>query len=89
MELKEFVGVAGAPFIVLLVEIVKRVFPKLESRFYPIIALFWGEVINLALAYLLHTDYAKAAFVGLVATVIACGSFQYGKTQELKSNNVR
>jgi hypothetical protein len=86
MDLKEFYGIVGAPVVVGAVELIKRIFPGLEARFYPIIAFLWAEIINLSIAYVMHFDYATSAIVGFITTLIACGAFQYGKAQEIKSD---
>ena len=75
----DLIGVAGVPLIVALVEAVKRVFPALEPRWYPVVALVWGEALNLALAAAQGRDWRTALVMGLVAALAACGLYSGGK----------
>ena len=77
--MEDLIGLAGVPLIVALVEAVKRVWPDLESRWYPLVALAWGEALNLGLAALLGQDWGRAALLGLVAALAASGLYSGGK----------
>ena len=46
---QDLIGLAGIPVIVALVELVKLTFPDLPSRWYPLVALAWGLIVNLSL----------------------------------------
>ena len=80
MDPKQLIGAGGVPVIIGLVELVKTLFPTLDARFYPTIAVLFGLVLNEALAYLAKLDYGWAALVGLLAGLAAAKLFEYGKT---------
>ena len=82
-ELRALIGLGGVPAIVLLVEITKRTFPRLEARFYPSLALFYGVAINVGLAYIFHLDYGVQTGIGLLAGIAASEAFRVGKNREL------
>lgn len=80
MDLKQLVGAGSVPVLVALVELVKSLFPALDGRFYPTIAVVFGLLFNEALAYLLQADYGVAAVIGLIAGLAAAKLYEYGKT---------
>lgn len=82
MDLRELIGLGGIPFIVGLVEVVKRTLPGLPTRYYPAVAVFWGIVLNLALTYLLGGQYGPAVIVGVAAGMGACQVYEYGEKRE-------
>ena len=71
--LRSFYGLGSAPLIVALVEGIKHTFPNLEARWYPLVSLAAGVVLNLALCYLLSGRYEYAVFIGVLASLIAGG----------------
>ena len=89
MDLKSLIGIGGVPFVIGLVELVKRTFPSLPARFYPAIAVLWGIILNVTLAAILTLDYGTQVVIGVVAGLGAAGLFGYGKQQEAKSDLVR
>lgn len=78
MEINELFGLGSVPVVVALVELVKRTLPELPARFHPTVAVFWGVVLNIALAYLLGLNYGTAAILGVLAGLMAAGLYQYG-----------
>jgi hypothetical protein len=75
----DLIGLAGAPLVVALVELVKRTCPELEPRWYPLAAVLWGEALNLGLAVTLGQDWRMALLLGLVAGLAASGLYSGGK----------
>lgn len=71
IDLKELVGLAGAPLVVALVEASKRWVT--DERWWPILSILWAVALNEALAYVLKTDYAVAAIVGVVVGLSSAG----------------
>lgn len=78
MEISDIVGLAGVPVIVAAVELVKPFVA--DRRFYPLIALALGLVVNLGTALALDTDPRRALLLGLVAGLAASGLYSQGKT---------
>lgn len=79
VDINDFVGLGSIPIIVALVELIKQMFPSLDKRFWPGIAIAWGLLINLALAYILVTDYRIAVVMGIIAGLSASGLYSGGK----------
>ncbi|MCL4535917.1 MAG: hypothetical protein M1370_12255 [Bacteroidetes bacterium] len=77
--MQDLIGLAGVPLIIALVEGVKRVFPGLEPRWYPLVALACGEALNLALGLSQGQDWRAALVLGLVAGLAASGLYSGGK----------
>lgn len=77
MELNELVGLAGVPVVVALVEVCKRWIA--DERWWPMVAIAWGMILNLALALILQTDPSTAAVVGLVTGLAASGLYSTGR----------
>jgi hypothetical protein len=75
----ELIGLAGVPLIVALVELLKRTFPQIEPRWYPLAAVLWGEALNLGLATMLGQDWRTALILGLVSGLAASGIYSGGK----------
>ncbi len=73
-ELKELAGLLGVPFVIALVEATKRV-AQPSDRWLPLIAVFWGIALNLALAWILGNPYPSAIIWGVVAGMGAIGLF--------------
>ncbi len=81
MRPEDFVGVSGVPLIQALVAGCKRTFPQVPDQYWPGVSVAWGVALNLALAYLLHLNYAAAALAGLVAGLLSSGLYAWGKDQ--------
>ena len=77
MELSDFVGLAAVPVVVGLVEVCKRWIS--DDRWYPIIALAFAVIINVAIAYQTAGDYLLAVLLGVVAGLAASGLYSGGK----------
>ncbi len=79
------IGLAGVPIIVALVELVKRTVPELGERWWPLLAVAFGEALNLGLAYGTGSDLLTAGVLGLVAGLAASGLYSGGKALVEKS----
>ncbi len=79
MENIEVVGLAGVPVVIGLVEVVKRGFPALPARCYPLVSLAIAVAINVAVASNQHGDLFAAAIVGLVSGLAASGLYSQAK----------
>lgn len=85
------IGLAGAPFVAALTELIKRTFPELRERWYPLVAVIWGLVLNLGWAaveiYSGMTQQnrvvvlAVALILGLMAGLSASGLYSGAKAQ--------
>ena len=82
MDIREIAGLAGAPLVQALTELIKVMFPLMESRWYPAISVFWGVVLNIALAFILNTGKPEACIVGVATGLLASGLFSWGKRTE-------
>jgi hypothetical protein len=74
----DFVGMAGVPLIVALIEMIKRVFPEISPRWYPVIAVLIGGILNVVGAYAggaAGPAAANALLAGLVAGLAAVGLY--------------
>ena len=78
MDLKDFAGLAGVPIVIALVEACKRWVQ--DERWWPPLAIVWGVVLNLALAYILHTEYPTAVVVGVVTGLAGAGLYDSRRT---------
>ncbi len=74
-----FVGVAGAPVIVALVQRGKEVFPSVPGRFWPAVVLLLAIALNLWLAALLGTPLGLGALTGLVTGLTASGLYSWSR----------
>lgn len=77
MEIEQLWGLAGVPVVVALVQASKPWIK--DKRLWPWAGIFWGVLLNLGLAYVLHLDYATAAIVGVVVGLAASGLYSGGK----------
>lgn len=82
-ELKDFVGIAGAPFVVALTEAVKVTFPDIPSRWYPSIAVLWGLILNIGIALVIQSNMPVAIVIGVATGLLASGLFAWGKRTEI------
>ena len=83
LSIEQFVGIAGAPFVQALTELVKNTFPRLESRWYPAISVIWGVILNVALAVIIITSIPVAVIMGVATGLLASGLFAWGKRTEV------
>lgn len=74
MELQDWWGLNGIPFIIALVEVIKRTF-RLNKRYIPILSVILGVGFNVALAPSMQTDLLPAILVGIMAGLAACGMY--------------
>lgn len=80
--LKQSAGLAGIPLIILLTRQTRKTFPQWSTRAWPSVAIFWGVVLNLALAYALGLPLYTAGVVGVIAGVMAGNRWDAGKPSE-------
>jgi len=73
-ELRELAGLLGVPVVIALVKATEMVL-LLSRRWLPVVAIIWGIVLNLALAYILATPYPSAVVWGAIAGLAAVGLF--------------
>lgn len=73
--LKDLIGLGGVPFVVALTEGVKVVFPGLSPRFFPLVAVAWALLINLAAALVLGHHPVEGVLEGLAAGLAAAGLY--------------
>ncbi len=78
MELSDFIGLAGIPLIVALVQVAKSWVS--EDRYYPVLAVAMGLILNLGIAQARGADLPTAMMMGLVAGLAASGLYSQGKT---------
>lgn len=71
-----YLGMSSAPVTIALTEVVKKVFPDLDQRWVPVIALCMSVAVNEAGTYLTgNREFGKAAFIGIIAGLSAIGLF--------------
>lgn len=78
MDTNSFIGLAGVPLIVALVQVAKA-WVK-DERYYPLASLALGLAINLGLALAREGDLPTAILVGLIAGLAASGLYSQAKT---------
>ncbi len=69
------VGIAGAPLVIALVQLVRVTEPGLPSRYVPALTLLLAVLLNLFLATLVGTPLTLALIVGLVTGLTASGLY--------------
>jgi hypothetical protein len=75
-----FVGLAGIPFIVALVQLLKNTWPTIPSHYWPAIVLLVSVILNLALAWQLAGNLGTAVLVGIVTGLSASGLYSWATT---------
>jgi len=80
----ELIGIGGVPVIVGLVEVVKRAWPRLPARFYPVLALAFGVAVNLALRSYSGAEVTEALLAGIVAALVASGLYSQARALSQK-----
>lgn len=73
------VGLAGAPVVLALVQVVKVSFPRLPARFLPALTLAVGLALNVFLALGLGETVWSAAVLGIVTGLTASGLYSHAK----------
>ena len=69
------VGIAGAPLVIALVQLVRVTEPDLPGRYLPALTLLLAMLLNLFLATLVGTPIPLALLVGLVTGLTASGLY--------------
>jgi hypothetical protein len=77
VELKEIIGLAGVPLIIALVEMSKG--QVTHKKDWPLVAVFWGLVLNVGAALAMGTEVAQGIVYGLVAGLAASGLYDSRK----------
>jgi hypothetical protein len=82
------IALAILPFATGLTQGVKIVFPKLDSRFYPVISIVVGVAVG-ALASLITKDYTitNLMIAGGIAGMSACGLYDIVITKKTTDTN--
>lgn len=73
-------GLIGIPIVTALVEVCKKVFPGMPTRFYPVLSIVIAILINLGVAIYQHTDVGLSLVIGLVVGLAASGLYSGGRT---------
>jgi hypothetical protein len=68
-------GMGGAPFVLALTEVIKRMFPELPSRWIPLVAIFWGMILNVSCAWYYGDPLFPSVWIGTASGLIAVGSY--------------
>ena len=71
------VGLAGAPLVLALVQLLKITLPATDPRYWPLATLAVAILFNLALAWLIGTPLGVAALLGLVTGLTASGMYSW------------
>ncbi len=79
IDLNSLFGLAGVPLVMAMVGAVKRIWPELEERWYPIVSILCGEGFNLGLAWILQYDWRVAIVLGLIVGLAASGLYSGSK----------
>ncbi len=73
--LQDYLGLAGVPFIVALTELTKTVWPALDKRWWPLVAVIWGLFINLAgVVVAIAGGQTTGPVAVMVATAVVLGA---------------
>lgn len=72
-------GFAGVPVIVALTEFTKVVLVELPPRWYPVVALGWGLLLNAGVGGYLGADPVLGVVSGVLAGLAAVGLYSGGK----------
>lgn len=78
MDYSQFIGLAGAPFITALCQLIKGYLPS--DRYVPSAALLLGVALNIAVAYNQGGDMLLAVLVGITTGLAASGLYSQTKT---------
>jgi len=78
MELNDFWGLLGVPFIAAIVSLFKPWVP--DKRYYPIIAVVLGIVLNVGLAVNQGHSVVLGLLLGIVVGLSASGLYSAQKT---------
>lgn len=77
MDPRAFYGLAGAPIVVALVQVLKAAWPRLDGRWYPAVTLAVAIVFNMFLALAMGSDPILAVLVGMVTGLAASGLYSH------------
>lgn len=77
------VGLAGAPVVLAVVEVVKDSFPSIGTRWFPALVLAGGVLVNVGYAALTAGGVGPALLVGVVTGLVASGL--YSQARAVKS----
>jgi hypothetical protein len=72
------VGLAGAPVVLALVQMVKVTWPFVPTRYFPLASLGFAVALNLGVAAIIGSSLPIAVLVGLVTGLSASGFYSWG-----------
>lgn len=79
IEIRDFLGVAGAPLVIALVAATRAMWPDLPDRWAPALAFGWAGALNAIVAYALPVEWPVALLAWVLCAVAASGFYSQGK----------
>lgn len=73
-------GVTGMGVVIAAVELLKRIFPTMPDRLYPICSLVVALFFNVGVALYRQADVGLAIVVGIVVALMSSGLYSGGRT---------
>jgi hypothetical protein len=73
-------GVAGMGVVIAAVELMKRIFPTMPDRLYPLCSLVVALMFNVGVALYKSSDVGLAVVVGIVVALMSSGLYSGGRT---------
>lgn len=67
-DIKLLMGAGGIPLVVALTQVVKPFIP--DDKFYPIVSIVWGILLNIALVFAIPSDAASTVNPYLVSVIL-------------------
>lgn len=80
IDVTQFLGFAGIPVVIGLVQAAKAFLPTNDERYWPALALLIGVAFDVGLAAALHQDLGTAAVIGVVVGLTASGLYSHATT---------
>ncbi len=81
MDITDFYGLGSAPIVTGIVELIKQTLPELDSRWWPVVSLAVGVLLNVAIGTgVLARPLPEAILNGVLAGLAASGFYSYIKT---------
>lgn len=78
-ELDTLRGIAGAPFVLAMVEAVKAMYPTIDRRLIPLVAILLGTLLNVSCAWYYREPLFPSVWVGVASGLIAVGAYSAAK----------
>lgn len=73
--LSSFVGPGGAALIIGVIAVIRKAWPRIPSKYIPLLAIFLGNVLNVAIALTLGNPLLEAVILGIVAGLSSVGLY--------------